>query len=112
MDGDERRSTGFNVLSRVRGEPSIAPARVALVRGPVVFVQEGNTHEPIFRFPNDEAALNTLLVPDREPGHFRFVPPDKSRIQALVRPFYTMTENYPYRMYVDLRDVPFELWKA
>ncbi len=88
------------------------PTRVALVRGPVVFVQEGNTHEPVYRFPEDEAALNAQLVPDREPAHFRFVPPDKARVQALVRPFYTMTENYPYRMYVDLRDVPFELWKA
>jgi hypothetical protein len=26
--------------------------------------------------------------------------------------WYTMPENYPYRMYVDLKDVPFELWKA
>jgi len=46
-----------------------------------------------------------------DPG-FRFLPPDKTRVQALVRPFYDLTENYPYRMYVDVKDVPFELWKA
>jgi hypothetical protein len=88
------------------------PTRVAVVRGPVVFVQEGNTHEPVYRFPEDEAALNAQLVADREPAYFRFVPPDGTNVQARVRPFYTMTENYPYRMYVDLEDVPFELWKA
>ncbi|MHB8054692.1 MAG: beta-L-arabinofuranosidase domain-containing protein [Candidatus Aminicenantales bacterium] len=88
------------------------PTRVALVRGPVVFVQEGNTHEPIYRFPENEDALNAQLVPENGPVNFRFVPPDKTRVQALVRPFYDLTENYPYRMYVDLKDVPFELWKA
>ena len=88
------------------------PTRVALVRGPVVFVQEGNTHEPVYRFPADEAALNAQLVAEGEPAHFRFVPPDKTNVQARVRPFYNMTENYPYRMYVDLKDVPFELWKG
>jgi len=88
------------------------PTRVALVRGPVVFVQEGNTHEPIYRFPEDEDALNAQLVPEDGPVSFRFVPPDKTRVQALVRPFYDLTENYPYRMYVDHKDVPFELWKA
>jgi len=88
------------------------PTRVALVRGPVVFVQEGNTHEPVYRFPEDEDALNAQLVQEETPVNFRLVPPDKTRVQALVRPFYDLTENFPYRMYVDLKDVPFELWKA
>jgi hypothetical protein len=88
------------------------PDRIALVRGPVVFVQEGNTHEPVYRLPDDETSLNAQLVVDRSPAEFRFVPPDKTNVQGRFRPFYAMGENHPYRMYLDRTALPFILWSA
>jgi uncharacterized protein len=86
------------------------PKRVAIVRGPVVLVQEGNVHEPIFKLPDNDEDLTRQLVPAREPGVFRFVPPDGSNVQAPFRPFYSVIEALYYRMYFDLNDLPVVLW--
>jgi len=102
------------------------PDRVALVRGPVVFVLEGAYHDPNFRLPANDADLARWLVP--EPGgvprgewatglpattyatNFRVEPPDGKPVRLRFRPFYEVGENYPYFMYFDRRTLPWSLW--
>jgi hypothetical protein len=88
------------------------PQRVAVVRGPVVLVQDGMMHEPIFALPRGEEELNKQLVADEEgPSVFRFVPPDGTNVQAKFRPFYSVGPDYYYRMYFDLDKLPMVLWE-
>lgn len=87
------------------------PKRVAAVRGPVVLVQEGNVHEPVFKLPDNDDDLNKQLVPSREPGVFKFMPPDGANVQALFRPFYAIGPELYYRMYFDLDKLPVVLWQ-
>ena len=87
------------------------PHRVCVVRGPVVLVQDGNVHEPIYKMPFDEEGLNKYLVPDeREARTFRCVPADGTNVMALFRPFYAVPESTFYRMHFDLNDLPVVLW--
>jgi DUF1680 family protein len=51
------------------------PHRAAVVRGPVVLVQDGMIHEPIFRLPENNDDLNKYLVADNEEGPGVFASP-------------------------------------
>ena len=66
------------------------PQRLAVVRGPVVLVQEGNAHEPVFKLPETDEDLNKWLVPDtgaaEQPGYFRMQPPDGHERQRAISP--------------------------
>jgi len=108
-DGDK---VELRIPLKMRYQPVDAqhPKRVAIVRGPVVLVQEGNVHEPIFKLPDNDEDLNKQLVPAREPGSFKFVPPDGANVQALFHPFYSIIEALYYRMYFDLDKLPVVLW--
>jgi hypothetical protein len=87
------------------------PHRVAVVHGPVVLVQDGMIHEPIFKLPDNDADLNKYVVPDTAPAVFRFTPPDGSNVMAKFRPFYSVGPDYYYRMYFDLDALPVVLWQ-
>lgn len=84
------------------------PNRVAVVRGPVVLVLDGDWHDPHFRLPDDDADLARWLVADD--GAFRVEPPDGSRVMPRFRPFYVAGAEYPYMMYFDRDTLPFRLW--
>lgn len=102
------------------------PDRVALMRGPVVFVLEGAYHDTAVRLPHDDAALAAWLQP--EPGGrprgvhgaytpqpdpptvFRLVPPDGPPARLRFRPFYEIGEGYPYFMYLDRDAPPPKMW--
>ena len=86
------------------------PHRIAVVRGPVVMVQEGNAHEPIFKLPETDEELNTWLTPDRPRGFFGMHPSDGTVVQAKFLPFYAAIESLAYRMYFDNDKLPFILW--
>jgi DUF1680 family protein len=90
------------------------PKRIAIVRGPVVIVQEGNAHEPVFKLPETETDLNQWLVADSgqgaQPGWFRMRPPDGTTVRARFLPFYAAIESLAYRMYFDNDKLPFVLW--
>jgi hypothetical protein len=86
------------------------PHRVAVVRGPVVLVQEGNAHEPVFKLPETDEDLNKWLVPDDTPGWFRMKPPNGTNVRARFLPFYAAIESLAYRMYFDNDKLPFVLW--
>jgi hypothetical protein len=86
------------------------PQRLAVVRGPVVLVQEGNAHEPVFKLPEKDDDLNEWLVPDNTPGWFRMRPPDGTNVRARFLPFYAAIESLAYRMYFDNDKLPFVLW--
>jgi DUF1680 family protein len=90
------------------------PQRIAVVRGPVVLVQEGNAHEPVFKLPETDKELNEWLVPDTgagaQPGWFRMKPPDGQNVIAKFLPFYAAIESLAYRMYFDNDKLPFVLW--
>src|SRR5262249_20330820 len=88
----------------LRMEPVDAqhPDRVAVMRGPVVFVLEGAYHDPNFALPKTNAELPTWLTP--EPGSLprgewatglsaqtyatslRVTPPDKRPVRLRFRP--------------------------
>ncbi len=88
------------------------PHRVAIVKGPVVLVQDGGVHEPVFRLPYNDEDLNKWLVADQEgPNIYRVVPPDGKRVMAKFRPFYAVGPDYYYRMYFDLDSLPVYLWQ-
>jgi DUF1680 family protein len=86
------------------------PQRIAIVRGPVVIVQEGNAHEPVFKLPETNEDLNKWLVPSTQPGYFRMQPPDGRTVRASFLPFYAAIESLAYRMYFDNDKLPFVLW--
>ena len=86
------------------------PNRVAVARGPVVLVLEAAYHDAAFRLPNTDDELNKWLIADSAPGVFKVQPPDSSRVRSLLRPFYTVEENYPYKIYFDKDTLPVRFW--
>ena len=102
------------------------PNRVAVVRGPTVFVLEGAYHDPAFALPMRDEELERWLVPEEGslprgvwstglseadyPTSLRVVPPDGRSVRLRFRPFYEIGENYPYFMYFDRDALPWRLW--
>ena len=86
------------------------PHRVAVARGPVAMVLEAAYHDAAFRLPGTDAELNQWLVADDTPGFFKVQPTDGSRVRSLLRPFYTIEENYPYKIYFDTEKLPLKFW--
>lgn len=85
------------------------PRRVAVVRGPVVLVMDDWVFEEIPQLP-EPAQLESWLVPDTQPGVFRIAPQRGKQLEARFRPFYTIGEVTPYRMYHDLDAPPIPVW--
>jgi DUF1680 family protein len=85
------------------------PQRVVVVRGPVVLVQEGNAHEPVFKLPSTDEDLNKWFVPATQPGYFRMQPPNGTNVRAQFLPFYAAIESLAYRTYFDNDKLPFVL---
>jgi hypothetical protein len=85
------------------------PRRVAIVRGPVVLVMDDWVFETMPQLPDPEN-IDKWLVADTRPGVFRLAPPDGSKIEARFRPFYSIGEVVPYRMYHDLDAPPIPVW--
>jgi DUF1680 family protein len=86
------------------------PRRVAVARGPLTLVLEAAYHDAAFRLPETDDELNQWLVADNTPGFFKVQPPDGSRVRSLFRPFYTIEENYPYKIYFDKDKLPLKFW--
>ncbi len=86
------------------------PNRVAVVRGPVVYVIEADYHEPLFRLPELDADLDKWLAPDKTPGLYRVELPDRGRVVSKFHPFYEVGEGFPYKMYFDRDQLPVSLW--
>jgi DUF1680 family protein len=103
------------------------PDRVAVVRGPVVMVQDAAVHEPIFALPPTDADLNNQLVSSRAAGQFALRLSGKNAADptsanspanaqggpqagAKFMPFYAIPEVNSYRIYFDRRESPVALW--
>ena len=102
------------------------PHRVAVVRGPAVFVLEGAYHDPAFALPMRDDELEEWLLPEEGslprgiwstglpeveyPTCLRVAPPDGRAVRLRMRPFYEVGENYPYFMYFDREELPWRLW--
>ena len=100
------------LILRLQAVDEQHPRRVAFVRGPVVLVQDGGVHEPVFKLPDNDADTNKYLVPDDEgAGVFRYAPADGKKVMAKFRPFYAIGPDYYYRMYFDLDSLPVYLWQ-
>jgi hypothetical protein len=94
------------------------PKRVAVVRGPVVLVAEAAYLDPIFRLPESDEELNEWAKPDTAadtstrppsrlpPGCYSLHMPDGATSRSRLRPFDTIGENFPYRMYFDRDKLP------
>ena len=108
--GDQVEAHAMPAQFRCSAVDKEHPHRIAVVRGPVVMVQEGNAHEPIFKLPDTEAELNAWLRPDRQAGFYTMHPADGATVQAHFLPFYAAIESLAYRMYFDNDKLPFVLW--
>jgi hypothetical protein len=86
------------------------PDRVAVVRGPVVLVFETAYHDPAFRLPERDDDLQKWLVADNPAGFFRVQVPDGRNVRSKFRPFYTVEEVYPYKIYFDRKALPIGFW--
>ncbi len=86
------------------------PNRVAVARGPVVLVFETAYHDPAFRLPDTDAELAQWLVAEDSGKSFKVQPPDGTGVRSRFRPFYTMEENYPYKIYFDKDKLPLRFW--
>jgi DUF1680 family protein len=86
------------------------PNRVAVVRGPTVLVFDTAYHDNAFRLPGTDSELNKWLVADQEAGSFRVEPPDGSRVRSKFLPFYSVGQDFPYKMYLDKDRLPMVLW--
>ncbi len=113
---------------RLRMEPvdEQHPNRVAVMRGPAVFVLEGAYHDPGFALPMRDEELERWLVPEEGslprgvwstglteaeyPTSLRVSPPDGRSVRLRFRPFYEIGESYPYFMYFDRDALPSRLW--
>lgn len=104
-DGD-RVTIRFPLSLRMQPIDRQHPDRVAVVRGPVVLVLESDYHESAFRLPERDDDLQRWLVPDSQPGAFRVEIPGSDRVRSRFVPFYSVVENFCYRMYFDRRDLP------
>jgi hypothetical protein len=102
------------------------PTRVAIVRGPAVFVMDAGRHEPVEALP-DEDKLDGWLTLDDGPPVFPWMDPTMQQTtvfrmppfkqakgeRAMTtrwRPFYSTVENWRYRLYFDRKDLPMVLW--
>jgi hypothetical protein len=95
---------------RMQPVDSQHPNRVAVVRGPVVLALEAAYHDAAFRLPGTDAEINQWLVAEGPEGTFKVQPPDGSSVRSKFRPFYTMAENYPYKMFFDKDKLPLRFW--
>jgi len=86
------------------------PDRVAIVRGPVVYVLDAFAHSQNFRLPDTDGELNKWLVPDTPLGAFHVEFPGGGRVGSKLLPFYTLGEVAPYKMYFDKKSLPFRIW--
>ncbi|HET7840846.1 MAG TPA: hypothetical protein VFM21_04535, partial [Terriglobia bacterium] len=103
------------------------PTRVAVVRGPVVYIMDAGRHEPVQQLP-DEDQLDAWLTLDQGPPVFPWVTPQlqqttvfkmppfqqskgKRTMTARWRPFYVTPENWRYRMYFERKNLPMVLWE-
>jgi len=95
----------------IRMEPVDAqhPRRVAIVRGPAVLVYDDWAMEVLPRFPEPDQ-LEKALIPGEQPGTFRVPAPGGTKLVARLRPFYSVGEAAPYRMYHDLDALPIPVW--
>lgn len=88
------------------------PHRVAVMKGPVVFVLESDYHESAFFLPENENDLNKWLVPGDTPGLYRVQIPNGGRVASKFMPFYAIKERYPYKMYFDADVLPVKLLES
>jgi DUF1680 family protein len=97
---------------RFRMQPVDAqhPNRVAIVRGPVVYVLDAFGHSQAFRLPDTDEELNGSLRPQEESGVFRLVGEGGRSLGYPLHPFYAMGEVQPYKMYFDREALPFRIW--
>jgi hypothetical protein len=80
---------------------ALHPRRAAVMRGPVVLVLENEKPDPPFQLPGTDAALEKAVSADATPDWFALHRPDGTALDSKLRPFYSVAEKYPYRMYFD-----------
>ncbi|WP_439593036.1 beta-L-arabinofuranosidase domain-containing protein [Microbacterium sp.] len=106
---EERRiEIDFDLEFRAEAVDTEHPERVAFLRGPAVYVVEASHHEPTPVLPRD---LNGFVAPDAaELGVWRLPDVGDRAFRAKLKPFYAARAYEPYRLYVDLPELPQQLW--
>ena len=106
-DGDRVELT---ITLRFRAEPIDAwhPHRIAIVRGPAVYVQE-IPHKRLVHPPEDARALNEWMIATDRPVVFRYQGQEDASQTDNFRPYYSFVEMERYRMYTD-PELRSDLW--
>jgi DUF1680 family protein len=86
------------------------PDRVAIVRGPVVYVLDAFGHSQAFRLPRTNQELDASMRAEEEPGSFRLLGENGRPLGYPLYPYYAMGEVAPYKMYFDKGSLPFRIW--
>lgn len=113
------------------------PDRVAVLRGPAVYVQDATAHEPHYAVPERDEELNRLLIADPRGPNYSLrlegrngedvtssaasqagtnrrggaaTAPAYTVAGAKFMPFYAVQEVNAYRMYFDRKEGPVYLW--
>lgn len=86
------------------------PGRIAVVRGPSVLVRDDWVFEDIVPVPGP-GQLDSWLVPDeKQRGVFKIAPGAGRGLEARFRPFYSVGEATPYRIYHDIDAATVPVW--
>jgi DUF1680 family protein len=86
------------------------PNRVAIVRGPLVLVQDANYHDPVMKLPMHDEDLTRWILPGESPSEFRVQTPDGKLSRLKLHPFYSIGPDFPYSTYFDRDKMPYALW--
>ena len=91
----------------------VHPDRVALVRGPVVYVMDAGPHERYVDLPAPGKRGESLVLEKAVSGgqeKWKVARKTGEELTSRLRPFYAVEEGWPYRMYIDRDRLPIGLW--
>jgi uncharacterized protein len=86
------------------------PNRVAIVRGPLVLVQDANYHDPVMKLPLRDEDLPKWILPGETATDFRLQTPEGKMSRLKLHPFYSIGPDFPYSTYFDRDKMPYALW--
>ncbi len=88
------------------------PDRVAVLRGPVVYVMDAGPPERYVDLPVPLTVEHSLVLDKSRrvgPEEWKIIRNSEEELASPLRPFYALEPGWPYRMYIDRDQLPVEL---
>jgi hypothetical protein len=86
------------------------PNRIALVRGPAVYVLDAQPPDRYIDLPQRQRLENGLVTDPDDLGAWKVLPDSASAMESRLRPFHAVAEGWRYRMYFDRDQLPAAFW--